>query len=73
MCGQKQKGGQKMKNAILLFISGMALAFDFTGIFGRAFLPQDAPQKAKTDSENIRMDWENVGMDIRKAMGNLEK
>ena len=62
-----------MKNAILLFISGMALAFDFTGIFGRAFLPQDAPQNAKTDSENIRLDWENVGGYIRNAMEKFEK
>ena len=52
-----------------LFLSGMFLAFDFTGLLGGKILPSSAPVARKNDRENIASDWENVGKDLYKAMG----
>lgn len=59
----------KMKNAkIWTFVSGLFLAFDFTGIIARDILPQVSLPENKTARENIAADWQNVGDTIRKVM-----
>ena len=57
-------------NRFCLFVSGMFLAFDFTGLLGSKLLSVSAPVERKTDRENIASDWQNVGKDIYKAINN---
>ena len=61
--------GGKMKNAKMwAFVSGIFLAFDFTGIIGKDILPQAKLPENKTDHESIAADWQNVGDTIRSVM-----
>ena len=52
-----------------LFLSGMFLAFDFTGLLGMKLLSVSAPVARKSDRENIASDWQNVGKDLYSVMG----
>ncbi len=55
---------------IYLFLSGMILAFDFSGLLGQKFFLNSTPVERKSDSENIASDWDNVGKSLKKAMDN---
>lgn len=58
-----------MKNAkIWAFVSGLFLAFDFTGMIAKDVLPQPELPKQKTDQESIASDWQKVGAAIHSAM-----
>lgn len=58
-----------MKNAkFWAFLSGMFIAFDFTGIISKDVLPQPEIPEQKTDQESIASDWQNVGDAIRNVM-----
>lgn len=58
-----------MKNTkIWAFLSGMLIAFDFTGMIAKDVLPQPTLPEKKTDRENIASDWQRVGDTIRSAM-----
>ena len=58
-----------MKNAkFWAFLSGMFIAFDFTGMIAKDVLPQPELTQPKTDQENIASDWQNVGDTIRNVM-----
>jgi hypothetical protein len=61
----------KQINRFGLFLSGMFLAFDFTGLLGMKLLSVSAPMERKSDRENIASDWQNVGEDLYKAMSNV--
>ena len=58
-----------MKNTkIWAFLSGMLIAFDFTGMIAKDVLPQPTLSEKKTDQENIASDWQKVGDTIRNVM-----
>ena len=58
-----------MKNTkIWAFLSGLLIAFDFTGMVANDILPQPTLPEKKTDQENIASDWQNVGAAIHSAM-----
>ena len=60
---------ENMKH-IYLFLSGMILAFDFTGLFGKRLIHNSTPIERKSDADNIASDWDNVGKTLKKAMKN---
>ena len=55
---------------IYLFLSGMILAFDFTGLFGKRLIHNSTPIERKSDRDNIASDWQKAGDALRKAMKN---
>ena len=59
-----------MKNVhrLYAFMTGMLLAFDFTGFFASTRLPRHEAPEIRSDSENLAADWVNVGNDFRKVM-----
>lgn len=59
-----------MKNMkrFCLFVSGMLLAFDFTGLFGTDLIVDSRPASRKSDNENIASDWQNVGKTLRDVI-----
>ena len=59
-----------MKNVrrFYAFITGMLLAFDFSGIFACCSLPRTGKRSAGSDLENLTADWIKVGNDFRKVI-----
>ena len=71
MLGSKKKERRSnMKNAkhFCLFLSGMFLAFDFTGMLGKCFFSQQSSPERKSDRDNSASDWQKAGDALRKAM-----
>ena len=61
---------KKDKSSFLSFFKGFASAFDITGQTFMENLP-DFSGGFERDARVLRRDWEQVGNDLKKAMGQI--
>ena len=58
----------KANGKLCAFLTGMLLAFDFTGMFAGMRLTKTESVQRPSDLENLLSDMEKIGGDFQKAL-----
>ncbi len=65
-CTSDGRVARSMRSPIRDYLRGVALIFDFTGSLSRHRI---STMRHATDAEALGADWDAVGADLRRAMG----
>ena len=63
----------KADGKLYAFLTGMFLAFDFTGMFAGMHLAKTESVQCPSDLENLLSDMEKIGGDFQKALVNCHE
>ena len=63
----------KASRNLYAFLTGMMLAFDFTGMLSGIHISKAAPSQSRSDLENLKADMERIGQDFQKALVNCHE